>query len=83
MKLLKFHAKWCGPCQGLSMVIKGAEDKINMEIEDIDIDTCGSRSAEYNIRSVPVLILLDDSGKEIKRKTGGMNETQLLEFLKV
>jgi len=83
MKLLKFHAKWCGPCQGLSMVIKGAEDKINMEIEDIDIDTCGSRSAEYNIRSVPVLILLDDSGKEIKRKVGGMNETQLLEFLKV
>ena len=83
MKLLKFHAKWCGPCQGLSMVIKGAEDKINAEIEDIDIDTCGSRSAEYNIRSVPVLILLDDSGKEIKRKTGGMNETQLLEFLKV
>lgn len=83
MKLLKFHAKWCGPCQGLGMVIKGAEDKINMEIEDIDIDTCGARSAEYHIRSVPVLVLLDDDGKEIKRKVGTMNEAQLLEFLKV
>lgn len=83
MKLLKFYAEWCGPCKGLSMVIAGAEDKINVEVENIDIDTCGSRSAEYHIRSVPALVLLDDNGNEIKRKVGTMNETQLLEFLKV
>jgi thioredoxin-related protein len=64
------------------MVIEGAKDKINVEIENIDIDTCGSRSAEYHIRSVPAMVLLDDNGKEIKRKVGTMNEAQLLEFLK-
>ena len=82
MKALKFHASWCGPCQGLSMVIKGAEDKINMEIESIDIDTSGSKSAEWRVRSVPTMILLNDEGAEIKRKTGTMNESELLEFLK-
>ena len=82
MKALKFYAEWCGPCKGLSMVIAGAEDKIDVEIENVDIDTCGSLSAQYHIRSVPAMVLLDDNGTEIKRKVGTMNEAQLLEFLK-
>jgi thioredoxin 1 len=83
MKALKFYAEWCGPCKGLSMIIAGAKEKIDVEIEDVDIDTCGSLSAEYHIRSVPAMVLLDDNGKEVKRKVGMMNEAQLLDFLKV
>lgn len=82
MKALKFYAEWCGPCKALTKVIETAGDKITVEIEGIDIDTCGSRSAEWHVRSIPMLLLLDDSGKEISRKTGAMNEAQLLEFLK-
>jgi thioredoxin 1 len=83
MKVLKFYAEWCGPCKGLSMVIKGAEDKINIPINEIDIDAEIMTSVEYGVRSVPTLILVDDNDVELKRHVGSMNETQLLEFVKV
>jgi thioredoxin 1 len=83
MKVKKFYAEWCGPCKGLSMVIAGAGDKITIPIENIDIDSNIMESVQYDVRSVPMLVLVDDNGKEIKRLNGMVNETQLLEFLKV
>ena len=65
------------------MVIKGAADKITIPIEEVDIDNELMTSVEYGVRSVPTMILLDDNNTELKRKVGTMNETQLLEFLKV
>jgi thioredoxin-like negative regulator of GroEL len=82
MKALKFSASWCGPCKGLAMVIETAKDKIEIPIEEYDIDTCGSISGKYHIRSVPTMILLNDAGAEIKRNVGSMDEKKLLEFLK-
>jgi thiol-disulfide isomerase/thioredoxin len=38
MRVLKFYADWCGPCKGLSMVIKSAGDKVTLPIEEINID---------------------------------------------
>jgi thioredoxin 1 len=83
MKVLKFYAEWCGPCKMLSQVIKNAGDKITVPIQDVDIDNHIMTSVEYQVRSVPTMILLDDDDKEIKREVGMMNEQKLLEFLKV
>lgn len=83
MKAIKFYAEWCGPCKGLSMIIEGAKDKITVPIENIDIDQNVMESVHYGVRSVPTMVLLDENGTEIKRKVGSMNESQLLEFLKV
>ncbi len=83
MKVLKFYADWCGPCKGLSMVIKGAADKITLPIEEVNIDENLMMAQMFNIRSVPTMVLVDKDEKEIKRQIGTMNETQLLEFLKV
>lgn len=83
MKVLKFYAEWCGPCKGLSMVIKGAEDKIKIPVEEVNIDEELMTSVEYGVRSVPTMILLDENNTEIRRHVGTMNEAQLLDFLKV
>ena len=83
MKVLKFYADWCGPCKGLSMVIKGAGDKITIPIDEVNIDNELMTSVEYGVRSVPTMILLDEHGTELKRMVGAMNEEQLLDFLKV
>lgn len=83
MKALKFYASWCGPCKGLAMTIAGAEDKITTEIVNVDIDEDNELAVKYKVRSVPTMILVDESGSEIKRSTGMLNEKQLLEFLKV
>ena len=83
MKVLKFYAEWCGPCKAMTQIIKNAGDKITMPIEEINIDEEMMTSVEYGIRSVPTMILLDDNNAEVKRQVGTMNESQLLEFLKV
>lgn len=81
MKMLKFQAEWCGPCKMMSMVIKGAEDKIKVPVVEIDIEKEEATAIRYGIRSVPTMILLDENDNELKRKVGAMNEAQLLEFL--
>jgi len=81
MKLLKFYAEWCAPCKMLSNVIKNAGDKITVPVVDVDIDNNIAMSVDYKVRSVPTCVLLDDEGKEVKRKVGAMNEAQLLQFL--
>jgi thioredoxin 1 len=81
MKLLKFYAEWCGPCKMQSQIIKNAGDKIKTPIENVDIDNNIMMSVEYQVRSVPTLVLLDDNGVEVKRQTGLLREKELLEFL--
>ena len=83
MKVLKFYADWCGPCKAMTQIIKNAGDKITIPIEEINIDEEMMTSVEYGIRSVPTMILLDDNNAEVKRQVGTMNESQLLDFLKV
>ena len=81
MKLLKFYAEWCGPCKMQSQIIKNAGDKIKTQIEDVDIDNNIMMTVEHKVRSVPTLVLLDNEGKEVKRKVGLLKEAELLEFL--
>lgn len=83
MKVLKFYAEWCGPCKAMTQIIKNAGEKITLPIEEINIDNELMTSVEYGIRSVPTMIILDDNNAEVKRQVGAMNETQLLDFLKV
>ena len=81
MKVLKFYAEWCGPCKSLT---KTLEQYYNGEIpvEEIDIDQNNDMAREYNIRSVPVCVLLDDNGNEIRRQSGMMMIDQFEKFLK-
>jgi thioredoxin 1 len=83
MKVKKFYADWCGPCKALSMVIKNAGDKVTIPILELDIDHELMETVQYDIKSVPTMILVDDTGKELKRQVGSMTESQLLDFLKV
>jgi thioredoxin-like negative regulator of GroEL len=64
-----------------TMIIKGAEDKITVPIEEVDIDNNIFMATDMNVRSVPTMILVGDDGKEIKRKVGVMKEAELLEWL--
>lgn len=83
MKILKFSAAWCGPCQGLKMTINGIKDQIPLEIEDIDIDKDQELSIKYGIRSVPTMIIVNDTGDVQKRVTGALTADQVLDFVKV
>lgn len=81
MKALKFYATWCEPCKALSKIIEGAQDKITVPIENIDIEQNMELAQKYGIRGVPALVIVNEDGIEIKRQSGMMMEDKLLEFL--
>ena len=82
MKVLKFYASWCQPCKNMSRLMESMENL--PEIEEVDIDEKRELATHFMIRSVPTLVKLDDTGKEVERYAGGATDkTKIQEFLGV
>lgn len=81
MKLLFFHSSWCGPCKALTPIVE--ELKSTYDIWDIDVDEAEDTTlVKYKIRSIPVLILEDDQGKELWKHVGSISKVDLENKLK-
>jgi thiol-disulfide isomerase/thioredoxin len=80
MQILKFSAAWCQPCKALDAQLKRLFPLL--EVQHIDIDSTGGRGSVilYGVRSVPTLILIDDTGEEHNRLTGSVSDAKLKEF---
>ena len=77
-KLLYFSAEWCGPCKTLGPIVDSLSGQINYD--KIDVDTNHEMSAQYGVRNIPTLILLDETG-ETKGRLGGLQtKDQILNF---
>ena len=80
--LVDFWADWCGPCKMLSPVI----DKLAEELEDVkvctvNVDTEPTISIEYNIMSIPTLLVFENC-VEVNRSVGLVSKEEVLELLK-
>ena len=73
-RVLKFYADWCSPCKMLSKTLEDVQTEVI--IENINIDDNFKVSQEYNIRSIPTMVMLDEN-TEVKRKTGIMTKEEL------
>lgn len=81
MKVLKFQASWCQPCKMLGRVIEDAKEQIKLPIEEVDIDENMELAKKYNVRGVPMLVVVDDNDNVVRTKSGYMNEKDLLEWV--
>ena len=77
MKYLYFSAPWCGPCRMFGPVMERVGETI--PVEKINIDEDQETAMEYSVRSIPTVVLVDDSGKEFARQVGVQNEKMLVE----
>jgi thioredoxin-like negative regulator of GroEL len=68
MKFLYFSAPWCGPCRTLGPVMEKVGQKYS--VEKINVDENQELSAEFGVRSIPTVILVDESNKELERLVG-------------
>lgn len=81
MKLIFFHSSWCGPCKALTPIVE--ELKSTYDVWDIDVDEAEDTTlVKYKIRSIPVLILEDDQGKELWKHVGSISKIDLENKLK-
>jgi len=79
MRLLKFSAEWCQPCKMLAKTLEGVN--LPYTISSIDIDDSPNLAADYKVRGVPTMILVDDNDKEVGRLVGVKTKAQIEEFI--
>ena len=77
-RIIRFTASWCGPCKSMAMNLEAAN--LGLPIEFVDIDIHPDVAAEYGVRSVPTLILLDEN-IQMNRIIGTKTVNQLQEWV--
>ena len=81
MKVSLYSAPWCGSCQTVKQSLNSIDNE-DLEIEVLDVDTLGKQALDKaGIKGIPSLILYDNQGNEIKRKSGALTKKQLEDFL--
>ncbi|GAA1340126.1 thioredoxin [Saccharothrix algeriensis] len=80
--LVQFWATWCGPCKMVSPVLEeiAAENTDKIKIVKVDIDAEPSVARDYQIMSVPTMILFQ-GGKPVKQIVGAKPKAALLNDL--
>ena len=61
--LMDFYADWCGPCKTQEPILDDLEeDWPDVEFERIDVEQAKDVANEYQVRSLPTLIVENDEG---------------------
>ncbi len=81
MKLAKYQSAWCQSCKTQTSLLNTI-DLGDIILEQIDIDNLDMQQlSKVKVHGIPTLILYDNQGNEIKRKTGALTKKQLQDFL--
>lgn len=61
--LKDFYADWCGPCKTQDPIIEELEaDWEGVEFEKVDVDENQDVANEYQVRSIPTIVVENDDG---------------------
>ena len=59
--LVDFFATWCGPCKMIAPILEEiAEEREDFKIVKIDVDQVQALAVEYQIMSIPTLMVFRD-----------------------
>lgn len=81
MKIVMLSASWCPACLIVQKRMKTIQDTIALyPFEMLDIDFDEEKVSVYTVgKTLPVFIVLDENGKEIRRTVGERTALELKE----
>jgi thioredoxin 1 len=76
--LVDFYADWCGPCRMMEPVIEELASEMvgRAKITKLDIETAQQTTSNFNVTSIPTLILFKN-GQEVERFIGVKSKEDL------
>ena len=79
--LLDFWATWCGPCRMIAPIVeKIAEEREDLVLGKIDVDSQMELAARFQITSIPTLVLMR-GGEAVKTIIGYRPKADLEKLL--
>ena len=82
LRILKFEADWCGPCQQMKPIFKKVSSQFkDVSFQTIDVDKDPGNAKRFNVSILPTVIAVKN-GEIVGRATGFKNALQLKMFIK-
>ena len=80
--LVDFWAEWCGPCKSIAPALDEISEEMNskLKIAKLNVDENPSISQQYNIRSIPALMIFKD-GEKIAEIMGALPKSNLEKWI--
>ncbi len=78
--LVDFYADWCGPCKMIAPVLDELAQEVEKTAKVVNVDHCKEVAAEYQVMSIPTLILFKD-GQAIQQTVGFQPKASLLSLI--
>jgi thioredoxin 1 len=80
--LKDFYADWCGPCKTQDPILEEMEEDWSDRVtfEKIDVDDAEDVANEYQVRSIPTIVVENDDGV-VERFVGVTQREQLEDAL--
>jgi len=75
--ILFFTAPWCEPCHAVQPILEKFAYKHPKEVQlvPVDFDRSPDEAARWDVRKIPVVILISKEGKILLRADGAERET--------
>lgn len=81
MEIIKFSAKWCGPCNTYKIIFDDVISKYSdITVKEIDVDELPDITKKYGITSIPTTVI-NKNNVELDRLKGIITGKKLKEYI--
>ena len=81
--VMYFTATWCGPCKAFRPIVEQASQETGKYVQFIDVDQNKHMAEQFEIRSVPTIIVTNDAGQVVNRMSGLQSKSTVTSLLSI